>query len=284
MKKMVLLASLLLSAVVSAQSSSSGAAPDRYEIEVATVKQNKAGGGQNMQLTPAGLFTITNMPLRLMARIAYGSEAIQTNGQVVGGPGWADTERFDIAAKTTVAPSPRRDIMQLVMRSVIEDRFQIKVHTEQRETPIYTLVLANRDGRFGPSLTRNDGKCYGQHNPPPPDTPFDPSTFCGVRGGPGDMRYVGQTMQEIARSLANYAMIARPVIDRTALQGRYDLRVLFVPAFIDSPNGPPVANPAADSGANIFTALVEQGGLKLQGERGPAEFLVIDRAEHPAEN
>jgi uncharacterized protein (TIGR03435 family) len=91
-------------------------------------------------------------------------------------------------------------------------------------------------------------------------------------------------MQEIGRSLSSYAMIARPVIDQTALQGRYDLRVLFVPAFIDSPNGPPVANPAADSGPNIFTALVEQAGLRLQSERGAAEFLVIDRVERPTDN
>jgi uncharacterized protein (TIGR03435 family) len=60
----------------------------------------------------------------------------------------------------------------------------------------------------------------------------------------------------------------------------------FDPAFIDSPNrdGSQIANPAADSGPNLFTALVEQAGLKLQGEKGPVDFLVIDRAERPTED
>ncbi len=284
MNRMILLAGLLIPGLVSAQSSSTGGAPDRVEIEVATVKQNKGGGGQNIQVTPGGQINITNIPLRTLIRMAYGTDAIQTMGQVVGGPGWIDTERFDIVAKTTVPPSPRADIFPVMVRSVLEDRFKIRAHTEKREVPIYAIVLANKDGSLGTSLKPSDGKCYGEHNPPPPNTPFDPSTFCGVRGGPGDMRYIGQTLQEIGRSLASYAMIARPVIDRTALQGRYDLRVLFVPAFIDSPNGPPVANPAADSGPNIFTALVEQAGLKLQGERAAVEFLVIDQVERPTEN
>lgn len=205
-------------------------------------------------------------------------------GQVLGGPDWIDTERFDLVAKTAVPPSPRRDIFQVMVRSVLEDRFQIKVHTEQREVPIYAFVLANKDGRLGASLTPSDGKCYSQDNPPPPNTPYDLSTFCNIRGGPGDMRYTGQTIQAIGGNLANYPVIGRPVIDKTGLQGKYDLHIVFVPAFIDSPNGPPVANPAADSGPNLFTALVEQGGLRLQGERGRVEFLVIDRVERPTEH
>jgi uncharacterized protein (TIGR03435 family) len=284
MNRMILLAGLLIPGLASAQSSSTGGAPDRFEIEVATVKQNKNGGGQNIQLTPGGQINITNIPLRTLIRMAYGSDAIQTMGQVVGGPGWIDTERFDIVAKTTVPPSPRADIFPVMVRSVLEDRFQIKVHSEKREVPIYAIVLANKDGRLGTSLKPSDGKCYSQDNPPPPNTPFNPSTFCSVRGGAGDMTYTGQTIQAIGRNLANYPVIGRPVIDRTGLQGQYDLHIVFVPAFIDSPNGPPVANPAADSGPNLFTALVEQAGLRLQGERGAAEFLVIDRVERPTEN
>jgi len=91
-------------------------------------------------------------------------------------------------------------------------------------------------------------------------------------------------MQEIARSLANDPAVSRPVIDRTGLQGRYDLHIEFIPAFVDSPNrdGSQVANPSADSGPNLFTALVEQAGLKLQAERGRVEFVVIDHVEKPA--
>ncbi len=79
-------------------------------------------------------------------------------------------------------------------------------------------------------------------------------------------------------------MVGRPVIDRTGLQGQYDLHLLFVPAFINSENGTPIANPAADTGPNLFTALVEQAGLRLQGERGAVEHIVIDSVERALEN
>lgn len=284
MNRMILLAGLLIPGLVSAQSSSTGGAPDRFEIEVATVKQNKAGGGQSIQLSPAGRLNVTNMPVRQLIRIAYATDAIQVPGQIVGGASWIDAERFDIAAKATVEPQLKTDTFQVMVRSVLEDRFHVKVHTEMRESPMYALVLANKDGRLGSSLKRSDGKCYSRNNPPPPNAPFDPSTFCSIRGGAGDMTYTGQTIQAIGRNLANYPVIGRPVIDRTGLQGTYDLHIVFVPAFIDSPNGPPVANPAADSGPNLFTALVEQAGLKLQGERGAVEFLVIDGVERPTED
>lgn len=90
-------------------------------------------------------------------------------------------------------------------------------------------------------------------------------------------------MQDIARSFADYPAVGRPVIDRTGLQGRYDLHMEFVPAFVDSPNrdGSQVANANADSGPNLFTALVEQAGLKLQTVRGTIQFIVIDHVERP---
>jgi len=90
-------------------------------------------------------------------------------------------------------------------------------------------------------------------------------------------------MQDIARSLANYPVVSRPVMERTGLQGRYDLHMEFVPAFVDSPNrdGSQVANPNADTGPNLFTALIEQAGLTLRAERGQVQFIVIDRIERP---
>jgi len=284
MTKVVLLVVLLVPGLVSAQSASTGARSDRVEIEVATVKPNKGGGGQNISVTPGGLISITNLTVGTLIRMAYGSEAIQTQRQIVGGPAWIDTDRFDIAAKTTLTLAPRDDLFRVLVRSVLEDRFHIKLHREQREIPIFSLVLANKDGNLGSSMKPSDGKCYGRRNPPPPGTPFNPTTFCGNRGGSGDMTYTGQTIQEIAINLATYAAIARPVVDRTGLQGSYDLHLLFVPAFINSENGTPVANPAADSGPNVFTALVEQAGLRLQSERGPVEHIVIDSVERVSDN
>jgi len=148
---------------------------------------------------------------------------------------------------------------------------------------VYALMLANKDGKLGPRLLESHADCYSAASPPPPNAPPDPARLCGIRGGNGDVTYLSVTTQNMARNLANFPVVGRPVIDRTGLTARYDLHLQFVPAFVDSPNrdGSQVANPAADSGPNLFTALVEEAGLKLQAERAPVEYLVIDQVERP---
>jgi len=87
----------------------------------------------------------------------------------------------------------------------------------------------------------------------------------------------------MAANYANYPVVGRPVTDRTGLTGLYDWHIEFVPAFLNGPNpdSPPIANPAADSGPNLFTAIQEQLGLKLQGEKTQVEYVVIDHVEQP---
>ena len=279
-------------AVVRVNAQAPAADTGKITFEVASVKPNRSNSGpQNIQLLPSGLLTVTGFPLRQLIQIAYGSEAIQTPGQLVGGASWLASDRFDINAKaegTLGADAQGRPTRVIAMlRSLLEDRFQVKVHTESRDVPIYALVLANKGAKFGTLFKPSTANCYTRESPPPPPgTPPDPARQCGIRGGNGNVTYVSVTMQQIASSLANYPVVSRPVMDRTGLQGKYDLHMEFTPAFIASPNGDgsQVANPAADSGPNLFTALVEQAGLKLQGEKGMVEFLVIDRAERPTED
>ena len=93
-------------------------------------------------------------------------------------------------------------------------------------------------------------------------------------------------MGQVAQTLAGYPSVGRPVVDHTGLGGRYDWRLQWTPMFINgaTADAPAVANPAADSGSNLFTALTEQVGLKLQAEKGQVEFVVIDHAERPTED
>lgn len=280
--------------VASAVGRLSAQTPARAEtptFEVASVKLNKTPNGpQNIQLSPSGLLTVIGLPLRQLIQIAYGTEAIQTPGQLIGGPNWLAVDRFDISAKAEGALSddaqgrPTRIIAML--RALLEDRFQLKVHTESREVSIYSLVLANKEAKFGALFKPSTASCYSRESPPPQNAPPDPGRMCGIRGGNGNVTYVSVTMQQIASSLANYPVVSRPVMDHTGLQGKFDLHMEFVPAFVDSPNrdGSQVANPSADSGPNLFTALVEQAGLRLQGERGKVDFIVIDRVERPTED
>jgi uncharacterized protein (TIGR03435 family) len=224
--------------------------PGKITFEVASIKPNKqAGGPQNVQLSPSGLLTVVGLPLRQLVRIAYGSDALQTPGQLVGGPSWASSDRFDITAKAEGALTddeqgrPTRIIAML--RSLLEDRFQLKVHSESRDVAIYALVLAGKEPRFGALFKPSTANCYSRENPRPKDTPPDPARLCGSRGGNGNVTYVGTTMQQIASSFANYPVVSRPVMDRTGLEGKYDLHMEFTPAFIDSPtgDGSQVANP-----------------------------------------
>jgi hypothetical protein len=267
------------------------AASEKIAFEVASIKPNKGSDPrQGVRLLPGGRLDVTNMGLRAMIGTAWGSEAIQTPGQIVGEPNWIDADRFDIVAKgrcgSGVArcgcPRPPHHDAAVVARRSVSGEGAHRVESG----PYLWAGSANKEARFGTLFKPSKADCYNRDNPPPQNAPPDPARLCGIRGGNGNVTYLSVTIQEIARSLANYPVVSRPVMDRTGLTGTYDLHMEFVPAFSDSPNrdGSQIANPAADSGPNLFTALVEQAGLKLQGDKGPVDFLVIDRAERPTED
>jgi len=266
-----------------------GQTQPKLTFEVASVKPNSATNAPTrVRVLPSRQVIATNIPLRAIIGTAWGSDAIQMSSQIVGGPSWIDTDHYDINAKAPMdapldgpeGPSPQ---LMTMFRALLEERFQVKVHTEMRDVPIYALVLANKEPRFGALFKPSAANCYTRQDPPPQNAPPDPARQCGIRGGNGNVTYVNITMEDIARSFANYPAVGRPVIDRTGLQGRYDLHMEFIPTFVDSPNGDgsQVANPNADSGPNLFTALVEQAALKLQAERGKIQFIVIDHVERP---
>jgi uncharacterized protein (TIGR03435 family) len=264
---------------------------EKITFEVASIKQNKSSDrGLGARILPGGRIDVTNMPLQLLIRMAFGSEAIQTPGQIVGGPSWLNSDRFDIVAKAEGDPGvdaqgrPTRLIAML--KALLEERFKVKVHTEMRETQTYGLVLSNKDGKLGPALHESKADCYGPANPPPQGQTPDPARLCGIRGGNGNVTAQGMTLAQMAQNFANYPVVGRPVKDRTGLSGRYDWHIEFTPAFLDGPNpdSPPIANPAADSGPNLFTAIQEQLGVKLQSEKAQVEYLVIDQAERPSED
>jgi len=266
-----------------------GQADEKLTFEVASVKPNSATNAPvGFRLLPSGQLVATNIAVRVMIGEAWGSEAIQTSSQIVGGPSWIDADHYDINAKASVGFNDKDGLqnkqrVDAMLRALLADRFQVKVHLEERDTPIYALVFSNKEPRFGARFKPSTAKCYTREDPPPQNAPRDPARLCGIRGGNGNVTYVNITMQDIARSFANDPAVSRPVMDRTGLAGRYDLHLEFVPAFIDSPNGDgsQVANANADSGSNLFTALIEQAGLKLQAERGRVQFIVIDHVERP---
>ncbi|MGB7220707.1 MAG: TIGR03435 family protein, partial [Vicinamibacterales bacterium] len=137
-----------------AQPQAAGGAETKREFEVASVKPNKSGGGQVMIGTDprTGRFNTVNVPLRMLIRFAYQLQDFQ----VVGGPSWITSDRFDIVAKADgeIGPAPIGTVgpVQLMLRSLLADRFKLTVHFETRELPIYSLVVARADGKLGAQL------------------------------------------------------------------------------------------------------------------------------------
>jgi len=265
-------------------------------FEVASIKPNNSGDGRMMmQLQPGGRFNATNIPLRLLIRNAYQLQDFQ----IVGGPSWINTERYDIVAKAEDGTPPETPSLdrtgpnriQLMVRALLAERFQLVVHDETRELPIYALVVARSDGKLGPDLKKSETDCNaimaagrGRGMPPPPGPPqAGERPQCGIRIGMGNLAMGGAPMPQFANSLAMF--VGRTVQDKTGLAGNYDVTLTWTPDQMPQrPPGAPEPPPADPNGPSIFTALQEQLGLKLDSQKGPVSVLVIDRVERPKEN
>jgi bla regulator protein blaR1 len=266
-------------------------------FEVASIKPNNSGDGRVMMgMQPGGRFTATNITLRLLIRNAYQLQDFQ----IVGGPSWIGSEHYDIVAKGEdgLPPEPPSldrtgpNRIQLMIRALLAERFQLTVHNETRELPIYALVLARSDGKLGPQLQKSEVDCNAVFAaargrggmPPPPGPPQQgerPS--CGMRIGMGNLAMGGTPLSQFVNSLAMFT--GRTVQDKTGLTGNYDVTLTWTPDQMPQrPPGAPEPPPIDPNGPSIFTAVQEQLGLKLESQKGPVAVLVIDRVERPKEN
>lgn len=291
---------LLVVPLVAALASAQATPPAGTEpaFEVASVKPNRTGAPGGSFVMPPGRFTATNIPLKVLITNAYQLSFFQ----VVGGPEWVSTDRFDVAAKAPDGSPPEQT--RAMVRTLLKDRFKLVVHMETRETPIYALVKARADDQLGPNLKRSTMDCgpiraqraeataaaagarggrVAVAAPPGPNE----QVVCGMRAsgrGGATLRYrAGNiTMMALAGALRPY--VGREVVDRTGLTGEFDLDLQFSAPPTTGPidTGIPVA--PLDDAASVFTALQEQLGLKLESTRGPVELMVIDSAERPTDN
>jgi uncharacterized protein (TIGR03435 family) len=230
-------------------------------FEVASVKRSQAGSSRTGVGTDPGRLTIHNASLKFCVEWAYGVKDYQ-----VSGPGWLDSEHFDIAAKAERgAPEDR---LRLMLQALLTDRFKLALHRETRELPVYALTVVKE----GPKI--HEVKAAGKS-----------------RTGGGKGHLIGQkiSMPEFADllTLAGQRELGRPVIDKTGLKGVFDISLNWTP---ENPlpaggNDPDVRTTDNAPGPDIFRALQQQLGLRLESQKGPIEFLVIDRVEKvPTEN
>jgi uncharacterized protein (TIGR03435 family) len=241
------------------------AAPAAFEVS--TVKLSKADNGNSSSNFNNNMFTATNVQLKnVMEYSAYGIP----QPRILGGPKWLDSERFDIQAKMESAAAQRLDALsreqaraeiRAMFQQLLADRFKLAVHWETRDLPVYALVVA----KSGPILHESKNA---------PGTP-------SYSTSDGEFSAKGLTLTELAEALTPQlsSELGRVVIDRTGIQGQYDLTLKWTPqsGMSDSASQP-------DAGPSIFTAFTEELGLKLESAKGPVKVLVIDHAEMPTEN
>jgi uncharacterized protein (TIGR03435 family) len=258
------------------------------EFEVASVKINKSGDNQTRFNFVGGRIDVINMQLRGVIQAAYRVPA----NQLVNVPGWVNGTRVDIVAKA----DPKYSVQELqsMLQPLLVQRFKLTFHREMRDMDVYVMTLGNKDGRLGPKLEKSDTNCEELGAQPrsslaPPKPGELPA--CGtVPGGPGRIILRGFGMGPFVQILG-LATRGRQVIDQTGLPGGYNIDLQYTPealsaAALAARGGAagPLAAQVDPNGPDLFTAMREQLGLRLEGARMPLEVMVVDNIEPPTED
>lgn len=232
------------------------AADAHPSFDVATIKPSDPADTSDGFQTSGHRIFIENETVNKMITFAFAIHA----QQIVGGPDWFATERYDIRGVPDVDGQASMRQLQEMVRKLLADRFSLRFHQEKRELTVYAITV----GKNGPKLMQNNSNPKGL-----PDQSGRGDGHHGTR-----TRFTNNSMADFALYLQFF--VDRPVVDETGLAGKYD----FVMDW--SRNEVPANDPDAPPG--IFTAMQEQLGLKLEPKKDTAQVMVIDHAERPSAN
>jgi uncharacterized protein (TIGR03435 family) len=225
--------------------------------------------------------------LRGLLTLAYGLRRYQ-----VVGPDWLDSERFDVIA--TIRPGATKEEVNAMVRNLLAERFHISLHRETRDMEVYELTV----GKSGPKglkasvedpspIQLSPEPLQNDKNGLPQIAPGRPWMLLTMQGMAVHVTARVQTLAAFAGFLTNSVQLRLPVVDKTGLMGAYDFVLDFVPEAQPSPVDVPGTTglPSQGGGPDIFAALQEQLGLRLEQKKGPVEVLVVDHADRtPAAN
>jgi uncharacterized protein (TIGR03435 family) len=245
-------------------------APAPLSFEVASIKRSAPEApGFFLQIRPGGGLQATGATVKNLIGLAYGLREFQ----ISGGPKWADSDRFDINARAerssaSETPAANGSELRERVKSLLAERFQLAVHSENKEQDVYALVVAKNGPKFHETKSESGRS---------------------IRGRRGSITGQGTTMQLLAVNLSN--QIGSPVLDRTGLPGNYDFKLEWtsdlgrgsgsIGGSAAEPEPPLASDP---EGPSVFAALQQQLGLRLERQKGSVKVLVIDRLEKPSEN
>jgi uncharacterized protein (TIGR03435 family) len=278
-------------------------------FDIVSIKPSPPGNGPRGGAPRGDRLVMARSTLRMLLQNAYPpAQGVNRQLEIIGGPPWMDSEQFDLEAKADCSGGPiNRDQYRLMIQSMLEDRFQLKAHTEAREVPVYELVVAKDGLKIRPSADQTPVNSGGNApilcGPPPTASqtppvgqrgaPFDPTKMRGVisfQYAPGSTTVIGNAVPLSMLMIVAQQDSGRPVIDKTDGKQLYDFTLRFSPDRMTSINRgePPrdatAAPVAVDPVPPLSAALQEQLGLKLESTKAPMEELVVESAQKPREN
>jgi uncharacterized protein (TIGR03435 family) len=251
-------------------------------FEVVSIKPAEAMTGPGIRIgisQDKGRITMSNVTLSMILTQAY-----KLKQQQLVSPAWMESTRFDIVAK--LPEGATKEQVPAMLQTMLADRFKVKIHKESKVLPIYAMVVA----KGGPKLKETDAE-----------------GGLRIMMSPKGREMSGKaTLSRLADSLSN--TLDRQVIDMTELKGAYEIDLTWSPDESDNQRmrggpggpgpgrgpggegpGPAGGDPHADSKAtdgpdapNIFVALQEKMGLKLEPRKAPVDIVVVDQAEKVA--
>ena len=246
-------------------------------VEVASVKRHPPDENAQWMLAPqpGGRLLLRLTPERLVA-VAF---RVQMD-QVVNAPGWAKSDMYDILVKVRDGAAVNIDTVGPIAGEIAINRFQLRTHEDQRELPVYLLVRARSDGSLGANLRPAQIDCTLRSAPPAPGEPLPPGlNRCGLTQRLGVINMGGFPIDAFIRVLST--IVGRVVVNRTGLEGNWDLALEYAP---DSSAVSAAGQAAAIDRPSIFAALQEQLGVKLEPGRAPVSVIAIDDIRRPVDD
>ena len=236
--------------------------PTRLAFEVASIRSSQLGTGvYTIKPLPGGNgYTAQNAPVKLMISLMYKVPM----RQIIAGPDWIDTDRFDVEAKADGSHSV--DDLHVMFQSLLADRFNLKFHKETREGPVYALTIDKSGLKM-----KADGTGQAM------SIPIVPATGGAFKGTQVPMKYLSWWL---GNQLQNDG---RPVVDETGLTESYDFTLSFAPQLPPNVSRDSLP-PEMQDLPSIFDAVKQQLGLRLEAAKGPIEYFVIDHIEKPSAN
>jgi uncharacterized protein (TIGR03435 family) len=226
-------------------------------VEVSTIRPAVPDRGLSIHVNPSGLLTTTNCSAFELIKYSYSLNP----KQITGFPGWVEDEKYDISAKPDIAGTPSATQLKAMIRGLLAERFHLASHSEQKELQVYAVTPSKEGAKMEEEK----------------DLPAGLPTFDG--SGPRGLNAKNTTMADFA-GLLQALVLDRPVVDQTGLgTKRFNFVLRWTPAAMAA-----AAADTVDAPPDLFIAVQQQLGIRLESAKAPVQVMVIDKIERPGEN